>query len=32
VIFFVTLGSFAVWVIWTFLINIKTLKGEETRT
>jgi len=32
VIFFVTLGSFAVWVIWTFLTNIKTLKGEETRT
>jgi uncharacterized membrane protein YfcA len=31
VIFFVTLGSFAVWVFWTFLTNIKTLKGEETR-
>lgn len=28
-IFFVTLGSFAVWVIWTFISNIKTLKGEE---
>lgn len=32
VIFFVTLGSFAVWVVWTFLTNIKTLKGEETQT
>ncbi|MCK7577508.1 MAG: hypothetical protein MZV65_18020 [Chromatiales bacterium] len=31
VIFFVTLGSFAVWVFWTFLTNIKTLKGEEPR-
>jgi len=29
-IFFVTLGSFAVWVTWTFISNIKTLKGEET--
>ena len=29
VIFFVALGSFAVWVIWTFISNIKTLKGEE---
>ncbi len=29
VIFFITLGSFAVWVIWTFVSNIKTLKGEE---
>jgi len=28
-IFFVTLGSFAVWVVWTFISNIKTLKGEE---
>jgi hypothetical protein len=28
-IFFVTLGSFAVWVLWTFLSNIRTLKGEE---
>jgi hypothetical protein len=28
-IFFVALGSFAVWVIWTFISNIKTLKGEE---
>jgi len=28
-IFFVTLGSFAVWVIWTFVSNIKTLKVEE---
>ena len=28
-IFFVTLGAFAVWVIWTFISNIKTLKGEE---
>jgi uncharacterized membrane protein YfcA len=27
-IFFVTLGSFAVWVFWTFFTNIKTLKGE----
>ena len=32
VIFFVTLASFTVWVLWTFLINIKTLKGEETGT
>ena len=29
-IFFVTLGSFAVWVTWTFISNIRTLKGEET--
>jgi len=29
VIFFITLGSFAVWVLWTFFSNIKTLKGEE---
>jgi len=28
-IFFVALGSFAVWVIWVFISNIKTLKGEE---
>jgi hypothetical protein len=29
VIFFITLGSFAVWVLWTFVSNIKTLKVEE---
>jgi hypothetical protein len=28
-IFFVALGSFAVWVLWTFVSNIKTLKVEE---
>ena len=28
-IFFVTLGSFAVWVLWTFVTNIKTLKVED---
>ena len=28
-IFFVTLSSFAVWVIWTFVANIKTLKVED---
>jgi uncharacterized membrane protein YfcA len=32
VIFFVTLASFALWVFWTFLTNIKTLKGEEPRS
>lgn len=26
--FFLVLGSFAVWVFWTFLANIRTLKGE----
>ncbi len=30
-IFFVVLGSFAVWVFWTFFANIRTLKGEEER-
>jgi uncharacterized protein len=29
-IFFVALGSFAVWVVWTFISNIKALKVEET--
>ncbi len=29
VIFFIALGSFAVWVVWTFISNIKTLKVEE---
>jgi uncharacterized membrane protein YfcA len=29
VIFFVTLGSFAVWVFWTFFTNIRTLKGDQ---
>ncbi len=28
-IFFVVLGSFAVWVFWTFFSNLRTLKGEE---
>jgi hypothetical protein len=27
--FFIVLGSFAVWVFWTFFSNIRTLKGEE---
>jgi uncharacterized membrane protein YfcA len=30
-IFFVVLGSFAVWVFWTFFSNLRTLKGEEER-
>ena len=29
VIFFITLGSFAVWVFWTFFANIRLLKGED---
>jgi len=29
--FFIVIGGFAVWVIGTFLANIKTLKGEEAR-
>ena len=29
VIFFITLGSFAVWVFWTFFANLRLLKGEE---
>ncbi len=28
-VFFVVLGSFAVWVFWTFFANLRTLKGEE---
>ncbi|MDP2168969.1 MAG: sulfite exporter TauE/SafE family protein, partial [Rhodocyclaceae bacterium] len=28
-IFFVALGSFTVWVFWTFFANIKTLKRED---
>jgi uncharacterized membrane protein YfcA len=28
-IFFITLGSFALWVFWIFFSNIKTLKGES---
>lgn len=27
-VFFVVLGSFAVWVFWTFFSNVRTLKGE----
>jgi hypothetical protein len=27
-IFFITLGSFAVWVFWAFFSNIKALKGD----
>jgi uncharacterized membrane protein YfcA len=27
--FFIVLGSFAVWVFWTFFANLRTLKGEE---
>ncbi len=30
-VFFVVLGSFAVWVFWTFFANLRTLKGEEER-
>jgi hypothetical protein len=26
--FFIVIGAFSVWVIGTFLMNIKTLKGE----
>ncbi|MFH0845351.1 MAG: sulfite exporter TauE/SafE family protein [Pseudomonadota bacterium] len=29
--FFIVLGAFAVWVIFTFLKNIRVLKGEEVR-
>jgi uncharacterized membrane protein YfcA len=29
--FFIVLGSFALWVFWTFFTNIKTLRGEEER-
>jgi hypothetical protein len=29
--FFIVIGGFGVWVISTFLMNIKTLKGEEAR-
>ncbi len=29
--FFIVLGSFAVWVFWTFFSNIRTLKGEDDR-
>ena len=29
-LFFVVISIFALWVIWTFLINIKTLKGIDT--
>jgi uncharacterized membrane protein YfcA len=31
-IFFATLGGFTVWVLWTFIANIGTLKGEEVRS
>jgi uncharacterized protein len=27
--FFIVLGSFALWVFWTFFSNLRTLKGEE---
>jgi hypothetical protein len=30
-VFFVVLGSFAVWVFWTFFANLRTLKGEAER-
>jgi len=30
--FFVVIGGFAVWVIGTFLINIRVLKGEEVQS
>ena len=29
--FFIVIGCFGVWVIGTFLMNIKALKGEEAR-
>jgi uncharacterized membrane protein YfcA len=29
ILFFIVIGTFAVWVIGTFLMNIKKLKGEE---
>ena len=29
--FFIVLGSFAVWVFWTFFANLRTLRGEEER-
>lgn len=29
--FFIVLGSFALWVFWTFFANIRTLRGEEER-
>ena len=29
--FFIVLGSFAVWVFWTFFSNVRTLRGEEER-
>jgi hypothetical protein len=28
--FFIVMGGFGVWVISTFLLNIKFLKGEQT--
>jgi len=31
-IFFVVLGSFAIWVFYIFFSNIRTLKGEEPKT
>lgn len=30
--FFIVIGGFGVWVIGTFLTNIRVLRGEETRT
>jgi uncharacterized membrane protein YfcA len=30
--FFLVLGSFAVWVFWTFFANLRTLKGEPDPT
>jgi hypothetical protein len=30
--FFIVIGGFGVWVIGTFLVNIRVLKGEEERT
>jgi hypothetical protein len=29
--FFIVIGGFAVWVIGTFLMNLKTLKRQEVR-
>jgi uncharacterized membrane protein YfcA len=29
--FFIVLGSFAVWVFWTFFTNLRTLRGEQER-
>ncbi|MFH1077653.1 MAG: sulfite exporter TauE/SafE family protein [Pseudomonadota bacterium] len=30
--FFIVISGFGIWVIWTFIMNIKVLKGEEALT